>query len=66
MATKATDRESRGLKVQKTKLERWLKKNADKILCHQSLPYVLEIIRTKLIKRYYSNLLASYFKIDKI
>ena len=35
------------------------------ILYHQGLPHVLEIIRTELISRYYNDLLASYFGIEK-
>lgn len=37
----------------------------DELLHRESLPYVFEIIRTKLINRYYNNPLAGYFGIEK-
>ena len=39
--------------------------DSDRILYHQSLPYVPEIIRTKLISRHYDDLLAGHFGIEK-
>ena len=41
------------------------KKNEDGVLCHQSLLYMPEIVRTKLISRYHDYLLTSYFGINK-
>ena len=40
--------------------------DSDRILHHQCLPYVSEIIRTELINRHHDDLLASYFGIEKI
>ncbi len=37
----------------------------DGVLCHQGLPYMPEIIRTKLISRHYDDRLAGHFGIDK-
>ena len=37
----------------------------DGILHHQDLPYVLKIIRTKLISRHYDDPLAGHFGIEK-
>ncbi len=41
------------------------KKNADRVLYYQGLPYMPEIVRTKLISRYHNNPLAGYFGINK-
>ena len=38
----------------------------DKILCQQSLPYALEIVKTELISRQHNDPPAGYFEIDKI
>ena len=39
--------------------------DSDRILHHQGLPYVPEIIRTELISRYHDNPLAGHFGIEK-
>lgn len=41
------------------------RKDIDSVLHYQSLPYILEIIRFKLICRHHDNLLASHFEINK-
>lgn len=43
--------------------EAW--EDVESILYHQGFPYILEIIWSKLISRYYNDLLASYFGNDK-
>lgn len=40
-------------------------KDVEEVLYHQGLPYVPEIIYTKLISNYHNDILASHFKIDK-
>ena len=40
-------------------------KNINRVLHHQGLPYVPEIIQTELISRHYNNLLAGQFGIEK-
>ena len=40
-------------------------KDVNRVLHPQKLPFVLKIIRTKLINRHHNNLLADYFGIDK-
>lgn len=45
-------------------LENW--KDQEKILYHHKLLYVLEIMKHKVICRYYNDLLVSYFEIKKI
>ena len=40
--------------------------DCDRILHHQGLLYVSEIIRTELISKYYDDLLAGYFGIEKM
>ena len=44
-------------------LESW--KNIEKVFYYQSLLYVPKIICSKLINKYYDNLLASHFGIEK-
>ena len=39
--------------------------DVDGVLHHQELPFVPKIIRTELISRYYDDLLAGHFGIDK-
>ena len=39
--------------------------NINRVLYYQDLPYIPEIIQTKLISRHYNNLLAGYFGIEK-
>ena len=41
------------------------RKNVDKVLCYQSIPYMLKIVKTELISRYHNNLLTSHFGIKK-
>ena len=51
-------------KIRAEKLGRnW--QNSNKILHHQGLPYIPEIIRTDLISRYHNNPPAGYFRIKK-
>lgn len=52
-------------KLRKKKLDR-NKKSFNRILYDQSLFYIFEIIRTKLISQYYNSSLASHFDIKKI
>ena len=40
-------------------------KNINSVLHHQDIFYILEIIRTKLIRKYYNDLPADYFGIKK-
>ena len=40
-------------------------KDSNRILYHQDLPHISEIIRIELIGKYYDNLLASYFSNKK-
>ena len=52
-------------KIRSEKLDRnW--KVSNKILYHQGLPYIFEIIRTKLISKYHDNSLAGHFGIEKM
>lgn len=44
-------------------LEAW--ENQETILYHQSLPYIPEIVKHKVISRYHNNLLVDYFGIKK-
>ena len=39
--------------------------DSDRILHHQSLPYIHKIIRTELISRHHDDSLAGYFRIEK-
>ncbi len=39
--------------------------NVEGVLCHQDLPYVPKIVRTKLISRHYDDPLVGHFGIDK-
>lgn len=41
------------------------KKSTDMVLYHQNLPYILEIVKTKLIKGHYDEPLAGYIGIQK-
>lgn len=40
-------------------------KDIDRVLYQQGLPYVPEIIQTKLISQHQNNLLASHFRVQK-
>ena len=54
--------------AQKLRAEQLGKNNRQDInsmLHHENLPYVLEIILTKLISRHHDNLLARLFEIEK-
>ena len=56
--------DSQAWKIRAEKLsENW--EDSDRILYHQGLPYVSEIIRTEIISRHHDDLLASYFGIEK-
>ncbi len=57
------DQEARRVREQGPK-NGW-EENADRVLCHQGLLYVPEIVRTKLISRHHNDSLASHFGIDK-
>ncbi len=59
----AEDQEAQRVREQGLK-DDW-EENADGILCHQSLPYMPEIIKTELISRHHDDLLAGYFGINK-
>ena len=39
--------------------------DSDRILHHQGLPYICEIIKTELISRHHNDPLAGYFGIEK-
>ena len=56
--------DSQARKIKAEKLGRnW--KDSNKILYHQSMPYILEIIRTELISWYYDYSLEDHFSIEK-
>ncbi len=59
----AEDQLAREIKEQGLKYG-W-EENADGVLHHQGLPYVLEIIRTERISKLHDNPLAGHFEIDK-
>ncbi len=61
-ATRTAGERPKGSKNQKT--DGW-GENADRILCHQGLPYVPEIIRIELISRHHDDSLVGHFGIDK-
>lgn len=50
-------------KMKTEKRESW--EEIDGVLHHQSLPYIFELIRTKLICRYHNDLLTGHFSIKK-
>lgn len=54
------------IKTRKYDMKDSWKKNVDRIIYQQSLFYILEVIRIKLISRYQNNPLAGYFTINKI
>ena len=58
----AEDDQARKIKVEKLD-GNW--KDSNKILYHQGLSYVFEIIKTKLISRHHDNPLAGHFSIKK-
>ncbi len=47
-------------------LEKGWEQDVDRVLCHQSLLYILNVIWTQLISRHYDDLLAGDFDIKKI
>ena len=49
--------------IRADKPEGW--EESDRVLQHQGLPYVPEIIRTKLVSRHHDDLLAGHFGIEK-
>lgn len=57
------DKEAKNLRFKKLS-EGW--ENIKKVLYYQGLPYVLKIIRSELISKYYNDLLISHFNIEKI
>ena len=57
------EKDAKAQKIRTEKRKSW--EEIDGLLHHQSLPYVPELIRTKLISRYYDNLLAGHFGIKK-
>lgn len=61
---KAIGKTSKSVKNQKTRPKRGLRK-IERILSYQGLPYILKIVRTKLINKYHDNSLANHFGIDK-
>ena len=58
----AEDGQARKIRVEKLG-RNW--KDSDKILHHQVMPYVFEIIKTELISRHNDDPLAGYFGIEK-
>ena len=66
MGLKLYKLQAKDKQAQKTRTE-YLKgcDNIDDVLHHQSLPYIPEIIQTKLISKYHNNLLAGHFGIKK-
>lgn len=65
MITKVIGKRLESSNNQKTKLIKGWKENIDRILCHQGLLYISEIIRTKLISKHHNNPLADHFSIQK-
>ena len=59
----AEDSQARKIRVEKLG-GNW--EDSNKILHHQGLPYIPEIIRNELISRHHNNLLVGYFGIEKI
>ena len=57
------DKETKLLKRTAGLLEGW--KDVEGVLQYQGLPYVPEIIRSKVISRHHNDLLAGHFGIDK-
>ena len=55
------------LKIRAEELKEDLGKYVDvnRVIYHQGLPFVSEIIQTKLISRHHDNFLADYFDINK-
>ncbi len=58
----AEDQEARKIREQGLK-EGW--EEIEEVLPHQGLPYMSEIVRTKLISRHHNDPLAGHFGIDK-
>ena len=57
------DKQARKFRAKQLVKDGW--EDIDGMLHHQGLPYVPEIIRTKLISRHYNDLLAGHFGIKK-
>ena len=57
------NKQARKLRAEQPVKDSW--KNINGVLYHQSLPYVLEIIRIELISRYHNDPLAGHFGIKK-
>lgn len=53
-------------KIRKQGLKNGLKKDANKVLNQENLPYVLDVLQIKLISRNYNDLLADHFGINKM
>ena len=58
-----SDPETQELKSKKQLPNSW--EDIDGVLHHQGLPFVLEVIRTELISRYYNDPLIGHFGINK-
>lgn len=54
------------IKVRKQGIKDGWEEDTDDIVLFEDLLFILEIIRTKLISSHPDNLLANYFRIDKI
>ena len=57
------DKDKQAWKIRAEHSEGW--NNINRVLHHQGLLYITEIIQTKLISRYQTNLLADHFHIEK-
>lgn len=43
----------------------WYEK-VDRLICYESLPYILKVIKTQLIRWHYDHLVASYFGLKRL
>ena len=55
--------DNKAWKIQAEGLDEY--KDVDRVMHHQGLAFISEIIRTKLISRHHNKLLAGHFSIDK-
>lgn len=62
---KLLELEEEAQKIRAKMLKKDFKKE-DKVLQHQKLPFLLDVIKIKLINRLHNNLLVDNFSIDKI
>ena len=58
------DKQTRKFRAEQSVKDGW--EDINGVLNHQGLSYIPEIIQIEFISRYYDNLLAGYFGIEKI